>query len=147
MNKLNSWAVSIMFGLLWVGLRRLYVGIQSSWQAAMLHNGLGPIWWAIVLAYFVADAGLVLTYIYVGNNPLGRPMPKGFPFWYVATDTVILVFLVHLSFACIDHPVYLQLQSVGLSYSYLIFLVGSSLWAVVAGLRYLSIRRLYLREG
>ena len=146
MNKLKSWTVSIAFGLLWVGLRQLYGWVQGSWQAEFLSSGLSRIWWAITLAYFVADAALVLTFIYVGNEPLGRPMPKGFPFWYLATDTVILVFLVHLSFVCIDHPVYVQLESIGLSFAYLIFLAGAALWAVIAGLKYLSVRRLYLRE-
>ena len=147
MNKLNSWLVSIAFGLLWVGLRRLYVGIQASWQTQMTDNGLYLIWWGIVFAYFVADAGLILAYMYIVKGPLGRPMPKGFPFWFVASDTVILVFLVHVSFACLDHPVYVQLRSIGLSLSYLIFVVASTLWAIVAGLRYLFVRRLYLRES
>ncbi len=144
MNKPNSWLVSIGFGVLWVGLRHLYVGIQASSQLKMMNNGPGPIWLAIVLAYFMADATLVLTYMYILKSPLGSPMPKGFPFWYVASDTVVLVFLVHLSFLCLDHSIYVQLESVGLSFAYVIFLSAAFCWAVIAGLKYLSIKRLYL---
>ena len=146
-NKLNSWLVSIGFGLLWVVLRQLYTAIQASAQLKMMNGGPSPVWLMIVLAYFVADVGLVLAYMYILKSPLGSPMPKGFPFWYVASDTVVLVFLVHLSFLCLDHAVYVLLESVGLSFAYLIFLLGALCWAVITGLRYLSIKRLYLREG
>ena len=97
--------------------------------------------------YFVADLGLVLAYLYIERAPLGSFMPKGFPFWYIASDTIVLVFLVHLSFLCIDHTVYVQLDSIGLSFAYLIFLIAASCWAVIAGFKYLSIRKLYLRES
>lgn len=112
-----------------------------------MNDGPRVIWFTIVLAYFVADAVLILAYMYIVKSPLGSPMPKGFPFWYVACDTVVLVFLVHLSFVCLDHAVYVQLASVGLQFAYLIFLICALCWAVIAGLKYLSIKRLYLRES
>jgi hypothetical protein len=146
MNKLNSWLASIGFGLLWVGLRHLYMGIQASSQLKMMNSGPSPIWFGIALAYFVADVALVLAYMYIVKSPLGSPMPKGFPFWYVASDTVVLVFLVHLSFLCLDHAFYVQLESVGLSFAYLFFLIGALCWGVTAGLKYFSIKKLYLRE-
>lgn len=147
MTKFNSWAISIGFGLFWVGLRHLYVWFQAFSQMRMLNTGIGPIWCAIVFLYFVADVGLVLAYLYIERAPLGSSMPKGFPFWYIASDTIVLVFLVHLSFLCIDHTVYVQLDSIGLSFAYLIFLIAASCWAVIAGFKYLSIRKLYLRES
>jgi hypothetical protein len=113
----------------------------------MLSSGLSLIWWSIVFTYFILDAGLALAYVYLGNSPLGVPMPKGFPFWYIATDTVILVFLIHLAFACFDYRIQSHLEDMGLAHSYLVFLIAASLWFVVAGLRYLSIRKLFNAEA
>ncbi len=120
--------------------------LQASTLTEITDNGVGVIWWTIVIAYFVIDVALVLAYIYIGKNPLGKPMPENFPFWYLGIDTAILVFLLHLAFICVDAPIYHHLQVIGLSLSYPLFLVCASLWALIAGMRYISLRRLYLKE-
>jgi len=147
MTRRNAWVASIGFGLLWAGLRYVYIGVQGSSQLKEMNNSPNPLWLAIAVAYFLADLLLVLTYMYIVKSPLGQPLPKGFPFWYVASDAAVLVFLVHLSLLCAEHAVYMELESVGLSFAYLVFLLSAACWAVVSGMRYVSVRKLYLRES
>ena len=146
MRGLRSWVLPVSWGFLWLGLRTLFNFVQRTRETQLINNGLGVIWWSIVFSYLVLDAGLILAFMYWGNRPLGVPRPKAFPFWYLAADTIILLFLIHLSFVCLDHQIYAQLQTAGLTYAYLLFIFSATLWFIVAGLRYLSMRKMFLSE-
>jgi hypothetical protein len=133
----HPWVLACVLGLLWAGIRMLFAHLQSSLEIQMVDSGLAVFWWLIVFAYFIADLSMLLVVVYF----VGRPMPKGYPFWYFSLDIVVFVFLMHASYVCLDHSIYTQLYAMGLQYSFLVFGIAATLWTAFALLRYYSMKR------
>ncbi len=131
----HPWVLATVLGLLLAGIQTLFAHLQASLEMQLVDSGLAVFWWLIVLAYFIADLSMVLVLIYFA----GKPMPKGFPFWYFSLDIAVSVFLLHASYACLDHSIYAQLYPIGLQNSYLVFGAAATLWTAVALLRHHSI--------
>src|SRR5947207_13552906 len=93
------WATS--YGL----LMHFFDVSQTKWQGQLLDSGLGLIWWLVELLYFVANTALLLVSIYFSREPFGMTLPRSYPFWYLASDAAMLVFLVHLTWLCAEGPV------------------------------------------
>jgi hypothetical protein len=146
MKPTSNWIYIFACCFLWSGLNRFFVFAEKSWEPKLLDTGLGFFWWLIVLAYFIADAGLILAFMYSRKLALGLPIPPGFPFWTVGADAVMSVFLLHLSFSCLDNRVYIRLDGLGLSDLYVVFLIVASLWLVVTRQRYRALRKMYLLD-
>lgn len=144
MSLFRSWGPWILFGLLWAGVRQLYILLQVNLQEKFLSSGLVLVWWGITSLYFLCDVALVLGFLHFTRRPLGKPVPKGFPIWYLMSDAIILVFLIHLALACTDSVVRRQLAAIGLSEAYALFIVAATVWALLSGMRYVSLRKRYL---
>ncbi len=134
----------ILWALLYSCLIRIFYFAQRIWQDQLLDDGLALIWWSIVLVYFVLDSTLALACIYFAREPFGLTLPKRYPFWYLASDVIVLIFLVHLSWLCIDNPVHGKLELIGLGNLYLFIVIAATSWLVIAGLKYRSTRRLFV---
>jgi hypothetical protein len=139
----HPWILATVLGLLWAGMRTLFAHLQASLETQMVDSGLAVFWWLIVLAYLIADLSMLLVVVYF----LGQPMPKKFPFWYFSLDIAVFVFLMHASYVCLDHSIYVQLYAMGLQYSYLVFGIAATLWTVVALLRHHSMKERLFRDS
>ncbi len=136
----HPWVLATVLGLLLAGIGTLFAHLQALLETQLVDSGLAVFWWLIVLAYFIADLSMLLVLVYF----VGQPMPKGFPFWYFSLDIAVSVFLLHASYACLDHSIYVQLYAMGLQYSYLVFGIAATLWTAVALLRHHSMKK---RDG
>jgi len=105
----HPWVFATVVGLLWAGIKALFAHLQASLEMQLVDSRDAEFWWLIVFAYFIADLSILLVLVYF----VGKPMPKGFPFWYFSLDIAVSVFLLHASYACLDHSIYVQLYATG----------------------------------
>jgi hypothetical protein len=138
----HPWVLAIVLGLLWAGIRMLFSHLQTSLEMQLTDSGLALFWWLIVLAYFIADLLMLLVGLYF----IGRPMPEGVPFWHFSLDIATFVFLMHASYTCLDHLIYVQLSAIGLQYSYLVFGIAATLWTAAVLLRLHSLEKRLSRD-
>jgi hypothetical protein len=127
----------------WTALYRVFIWAERELQPVLFAAGLKWRWWSLVLLFWIGDTVLVISCAYLIKRPFGMRVPSGFPFWQVAIDIGILVLLVHLVWLCGDPRLLLALDSVGLGYLSLFFIVLVGCWILISILRYRALRRMH----
>ena len=123
----------LVYPVLWGPLWLLYTKANRAYGTEMPDVPLTPVWWLLVLLFFLADVTLVLGLKFLSRMPAFSDTPPEESFWYEASEIVPIWFLLHLTLLVLAYPISWRLESVGLAKLEVIVFIAF----IVAGAAYL----------